>query len=258
MGDEQVSVLMSPEKTAGQGFGSPGTGDDSAPGAVVQNADLYIKYDPRTGNGYSLRWWRTTQSATAVAFQLYKHVNGVGSPIDSSQVLTGVFKPNTTVTLSIIGNVFSASAYNNVDSSTLFLQSIVAPNNYGGAGTRWSGSVPAGNSNAYSFFSITKPMLQLATSVKLGKTVDGYQAIVTVTNIGVGTAPDVQLNAAIMGSAAGVIGSPSLGDIAAGTSATTTVNFPSSVGKSGSGTVEKLAGTYAGGVFGSTLRISLP
>jgi hypothetical protein len=71
-------------------------------------------------------------------FELYQHVNGVGSPIDSNQVLTGVFKPNTYVTLSIIGNIFSASAYNNVDSSTLYLQSAINLYSYGGSGNRWA------------------------------------------------------------------------------------------------------------------------
>ncbi len=47
----------------------------------MQKADIFIKYDPRTQNGYSLRWWRTTQPATACLFQLYQHINGLGSPI---------------------------------------------------------------------------------------------------------------------------------------------------------------------------------
>ena len=45
-GDMQVYVVMSPEKTAGQGFGSGGSGADSTTGSIVQNADIYLKYDP--------------------------------------------------------------------------------------------------------------------------------------------------------------------------------------------------------------------
>jgi pectin methylesterase-like acyl-CoA thioesterase len=71
-GDMRADIVMSPEKTAGQGFGSPGSGADSNPPTFVQNADIYIKYDPRTQNGYSLRWWRTTSSATDCMFQLYQ------------------------------------------------------------------------------------------------------------------------------------------------------------------------------------------
>ncbi len=258
VGDEQVTVVMSPEKTAGQGFGSPGSGADSTTGAVVQNADIYIKYDPRTGNGYSLRWWRTTQSANEVLFQLYQHVNGVGSPIDGNQVLTGVFKPNTYVTLSIIGNIFSASAYNTVDTSTLYLQSVVSPNSFGGSGTRWSGSVPSGNSNVYSFFQILSPELQVVSTATLTEVSGGFQAVVTITNTGTGTAPNVQLTTANLGSTGGVITGGSVGDLAAGASASVTVSFPASAGAPGAGTVERIAGSYAGGTFGSSLRTTLP
>jgi len=70
----------------------------------TQNADIFIKYDPRTQTGYSLRWWRTTQSARKCMFQLYQHTRGVGTPVSPTQELTGVFKPNTYMTLSIIGS----------------------------------------------------------------------------------------------------------------------------------------------------------
>jgi pectin methylesterase-like acyl-CoA thioesterase len=258
-GDEQVSVVMTPEKTAGQGFGSAGSGDDSAPGALIQNADIYIKYDPRTGNGYSLRWWRSIQSATAVVFQLYKHVNGVGSPIDSNQVLTGAFKPNSLITLSIIGSTFTATGSTTADATTLFLQSTITPNAFGGAGTRWSGTVPSGNSNAYSFFQISYPgTIQLVTTAQLSKVTDGYQAVVTVKNNGTGTAQDVQLNTASLGSAAGTVPAILLGNLPAGTSSSVTVTFPASAGASGAATAEKFAGSYTGGTFGGSFRATLP
>ena len=258
VGDEQVSVVMTPEKTAGQGFGSPGTGDDSAPGNTIQNADIYIKYDPRSGNGYSLQFWRTTQSATEVMFQLYKHINGVSSPIDTNQELTGVFKPNTLITLSIIGNTFTATGSNTVDSDTLFLQGTISPNSYGGAGTRWSGTVPSGNSNAYSFFQISYPTIQLVTTSQLSAIAGGYQAIVTVTNSGTGIVPNVQLKTATLGIASGAISTASLGNLAPGASNSVTVTFPASAGVPGAAVAEKFAGTYAGGTFGGSIRAKLP
>jgi pectin methylesterase-like acyl-CoA thioesterase len=258
VGDEQVSVVMTPEKTAGQGFGSPGTGDDSTPGNTIQNADIYIKYDPRSGNGYSLRFWRTTQSATEVMFQLYQHINGVSSPIDTNSELTGVFKPNTNITLSIIGNTFTATGSNTVDSDTLFLQGTITPNSYGGAGTRWSGTVPSGNSNAYSFFQISYPTIQLVTTSQLSEVAGGYQAIVTVTNVGTGTAPNVQLNTATLGTASGTISTVSLGDLAPGASNSDTVIFPASAGAPGAALAEKFTGTYTGGTFGGSIRAKLP
>jgi hypothetical protein len=152
-GDMRIDVMMSPEKTEGQGFGLPGSAADGN----TQNADIYIKYDPRTGNGYSLRWWRTTQSASKCMFQLYRHANGASSPLNPTQVLSGVFKPNTYMTLSIVGNAFTVTAHNDVDADTLSLQGTVDPNRYGGAGVRWSGSIPQGNGNVYSSFKITYP-----------------------------------------------------------------------------------------------------
>lgn len=149
----QIDVVMSPEKTEGQGFGLPGSAADGN----TQNADIFIKYDPRTGTGYSLRWWRTTQSAHKCMFQLYQHTRGVGTPVSPTQELTGVFKPNTYMTLSIIGSTFTVKAHNDVDSETLSLSANVSPNVYGGSGVRWSGSAPIGNSNVFSSFRISYP-----------------------------------------------------------------------------------------------------
>jgi hypothetical protein len=155
VGDMTVKVVMSPEKTAGQGFGIAGSPDDNDPRA--QRADIYIKYDPRTKTGYSLRFWRTIQSAEKVMFQLYKIENGVGSPLNDKQELTGVFKPNCTITLSVVGDKLIAKGSNTVDGETLSLEATIAPNPYGGAGVFWSGSVPVGNSNVYSEIAIGYP-----------------------------------------------------------------------------------------------------
>jgi hypothetical protein len=152
--DMQVKVVMSPEKTAGQGFGIAGSPDDIP---RVERADIFIKYDPRTRNGYSLRFWRTIQSAEKCMFQLYKVENGIGHPINDQQQLTGVFKPNTTITLSIIGNKFTARGSNTTDGETLSLEGTVTPNAFGSAGVYWSGSVPVGNSNVYSELQISYP-----------------------------------------------------------------------------------------------------
>ena len=255
-GDMQIDVAMTPEKTAGQGFGSPGSGQD---GDLIQKADIFIKYDPRTQNGYSLRWWRTTQSATACMFQLYQHINGVGSPISPTQVLTGVFKPDTYMTLSIIGSTFTVSAYNDVDTFTLFLQATVSPNLFGGAGMYWSGTVPAGNSNVYSMFKMSYPgTVQLSTSATLARAGNGYQATVTVTNSGTSIAQNVELDTATLGSASGAALPVMLGSIAPGSSATATVTYPSSAGVSGTSTVAKYTGVYTGGSFVASIRATLP
>lgn len=155
-GDMRVKFVFTPEKTAGQGFGIAGSPDDRD-GEKNQKADLFIKYDPRTRNGYSLRFWRTTLSADKCMFQLYQIVDGIGHPIDDQRQLTGVFKPNATITLSVAGTTFTAIGSNSVDGETLSLKGTVTPNSYSGAGVAWAGSVPFGNSVVVSQFQINYP-----------------------------------------------------------------------------------------------------
>lgn len=153
-GDMQIQLTMSPEKVSGAGFGSPGS---PAEGNNIQKSDIYIKYDPRSRTGYSLRYWRTTQSAEKCMFQLYRIVDGVGSPLDDRQVLSGVFKPNTELVMKVVGDRLSVEARNDRDAETLSLEASITPNDFGGAGAAWYGTVPRGNSNVYSRFEITYP-----------------------------------------------------------------------------------------------------
>jgi len=154
-----LKVVMTPEKTAGQGFGIAGSPDDNA-GPRNQKADIFIKYDPRTRNGYSLRFWRTIQASDKCMFQLYQIVDGIGHPVSDQQQLTGVFKPNATITLAVEGDMFTATGSNTADGETLSLKGTVTPNNYGGAGVAWTGSVPFGNSVVVSQFEISYPRQQ--------------------------------------------------------------------------------------------------
>ena len=68
-------------------------------------------------------------------------------------MLSGVFKPNTTMTLKINGYKFSVDAANNVDGETLHLEGTVVPNRFGGAGVFW----PGGSANVYSRIDIFYP-----------------------------------------------------------------------------------------------------
>ncbi len=151
IGDMQVDLTMAPEKTEGTGFSVPGSPAES--GARNLHSDIYIKFDPRTRNGYALRFWRTTQSAAKCLYQLYKIENGAGSPLNDQQVLTGVFKPTTHLTIKVVGTTMSVTATNDVDHETLSLQGTIAPNKFGGAGVFW----PGGSSNTYSQIAISYP-----------------------------------------------------------------------------------------------------
>ena len=158
-GDMQVTLTMTPEKTSGAGFGSPGSGQD---GNNVQKADVYIKYDPRTKNGYALRFWRTTQSTNQVMFQLYRIDNGAGAPLNDTQVLNGVFKQSTLLTVKVTGDQLTVDAHNTKDGVTLSLAGTITPNDFGGAGVAWFGTVPTGNSNVYSQIEISYPGTSVA------------------------------------------------------------------------------------------------
>ena len=101
--------------------------------------------------------------------------------------------------------------------------------------------------------------VQLITTAILTKITGGYQAMVTVKNNGTGTAQNVQLTGATLGSANGAAVPQSLGDIApGGGSAVTTVTFPSTAGASGAATAERYTGSYTGGSFGGSIRAVLP
>jgi hypothetical protein len=150
-GNMRIDLVMTPDKTAGQGFSVPGSPSENGPRNL--HSDVYIKYDPRTRNGYALRYWRTTQSSTKCLFQLYRIVDGVGSPLDDRQVLSGVFKPNTTMTLKITGNQFIVDALNSENDDSLHLEGTVTPNRFGGGGVFW----PGGSANAYSRIEISYP-----------------------------------------------------------------------------------------------------
>lgn len=150
-GDMQVELVMTPDKTAGQGFSIPGSPSET--GARNLHSDVYIKYDPHTKNGYALRFWRTTQSATKCMFQLYRIVDGIGAPLDDRQVLSGVLRPNTTMTLKITGDKFVVDAKNTENIDALHLEGTVAPNKFGGAGVFW----PGGSANVYSRLDISYP-----------------------------------------------------------------------------------------------------
>jgi hypothetical protein len=106
---------------------------------------------------------------------------------------------------------------------------------------------------------IVSGTVQLVASATLTKLGDGsYQAAVKVSNQGKGTAQNVSLNSATLGSAAGAPVPQSLINIPPGGYATTTVTFPASAGASGAMVAERYSGSYQGGTFSGSIRAVLP
>ena len=82
------------------------------------------------------------------------------------------------------------------------------------------------------------------------------QATVRVENTGTSTASAVSLTTATLGATNGTPLPQSLGSIAPGASVSTTVNFANST--PGASSTLKLEGTYTGGTFSSTKRVTIP
>jgi len=81
----------------------------------------------------------------------------VGTPLNDTQLLTGVFKPTTELVMKVIGDQLTVEAHNSVDAATLALTGTITPNDFGGAGADWYGTVSRGNSNVFSRFEISYP-----------------------------------------------------------------------------------------------------
>ncbi len=82
---------------------------------------------------------------------------------------------------------------------------------------------------------------------------------ITVTNAGTATAQNVRLTSAVLGTTNTTTSPlPTIGNIAPGASAVAVVKFPPGAGTAGSSSVLRIAGTYTGGTFGGSLRVTIP
>jgi hypothetical protein len=59
--------------------------------------------------------------------------------------------------MKVVGDHLTVEAHNNTNAETLFLEGTITPNDFGGAGVDWYGTVPRGNSNVYSRIEISYP-----------------------------------------------------------------------------------------------------
>ena len=96
-GDMTAIVRLTPEKTAGQGFGS-----------ANQYQEILIKYDPDTQTGYGIRYTRSSTYTNTIEFQLYEYKDGIGTPIGDMQYMETTFRANCTITLSLEDDTLSA------------------------------------------------------------------------------------------------------------------------------------------------------
>lgn len=141
--DMTLSLNLSPQKAAGQGFGS----------ATGQYLDIYTKFDTQTLTGYGIRIERTPAYGNAVLFSLYKYENGVGIPLGPHQY-TSAFLPGCQIKLAVKGNRLAAQMSTSSPqqqsqkeaglSHEVNLSSEIKPGNYGGFGVQHTGTTGAG------------------------------------------------------------------------------------------------------------------
>ena len=108
---------------------------------------------------------------------------------------------------------------------------------------------------------VQAPLVTLTTSATItGSAGTGYTATVTVKNSGGTTAREIILTSAVLGSTSASSGVPStpVATLAAGTSTQVTVHFAGTAGADGSASVIRLGGSYNGGTFSGSARVTLP
>ncbi|GGF51868.1 hypothetical protein GCM10011339_45570 [Echinicola rosea] len=137
VGDMNVSLVVSPHKTAGQGFS-----------VAPLYMDVLIKYDAHTKTGYGLRIMRTTKFANSVDCLLVRYENNHVRPI-SQPVSTSCFRAPCMISLSINNNQLIAHVHSTTDfdashypaqvKKEVHLSETVNPNDHGGFAIEYNG-----------------------------------------------------------------------------------------------------------------------
>ena len=135
-GDMQLTLLVDPTKTAGQGFGS----------ATGQYMDVCLKFDTKTLTGYGLRIIRTTKYAKAVDFLLVKYENGTISPL-TNPVSSTCYRTGCSIVLTVKGSLLTAHVETTTPKPsepdlphTVDLTATIQPNPFGGIAIQHTGS----------------------------------------------------------------------------------------------------------------------
>jgi len=102
-GNMNLSMTVSPSKTAGQGFS-----------IAHLYMDILFGFDTRTMSGYGLRFIRTTKYGDAVDCMFVKYDKGVVTEI-SKPVTTSCFRTPCKITIQLTGNKLSAHAGTTAD-----------------------------------------------------------------------------------------------------------------------------------------------
>ncbi len=132
--DMSLVVLLEPECLSGDGFSGP-----------RQYADVYIKYNPQTQNGYALRIENTAIEAGKVIFCLYQIKNGNSTPL-TEEFLSNAFKPGCEINLQVRDDTLNAfiTYDDGEDFSDVELRAKIRPNDFGGFGFKFMAEPDSG------------------------------------------------------------------------------------------------------------------
>ena len=156
--DMSVSVDLTPEKVAGQGFGS----------ATDQYLEIYLKWNPVTQTGYALRFQRLStdplngnkpilSSGNSVRVSMIEYASGVRKIFPGAYVESSVYMPGAKVVFKLVGDVLTAdvttaSPQSNTQAgfslpAEIHFKATVggAASNVGGFGFQFTGTPSAGN-----------------------------------------------------------------------------------------------------------------
>ncbi len=136
--DMQLTLTVSPFKSAGQGFS-----------VAPLYMDVLIKMDNKTMNGYGLRLIRTTKYGDAVDAYFVQYENGVAKQI-SDAISTSVFRTVCTIVINATGDILSAKLTTTASPAngtqgvqpTVDIKTAIQPNNFGGIGIEFRGGSP--------------------------------------------------------------------------------------------------------------------
>ena len=172
-------------------------------------------------------------------------------------------------TLTVKGSSFVNGAtvdWNGTALTTTFVSSTqmkatVPAADIAGAGTAHVTVVnPGGGTSASKTFTILVTTLKLVSATLTRNSTTGvYTATVSLKNIGFLTAPTVKITKSSLGAANTSTTLPvTVGNIAAGATATASLTYPSSAGSPGTVVTLKVSGTFTGGTLSGSLKVTLP
>ncbi len=222
------------------------------------------------GDGGLQKWINTSADGSGtwnLAYTLYQNLNIVANTGTAGTTglygLAGSVSGNNVLlyaTNATIGDLDPTFLYGITDNLTFTTASQAASETF----TQLAAAPLDSNFKGVSFTPTVSTPIPPATPANLivtrmlSRIGDNIVAQITLTNIGGTDAANVVLNTVKIGSATATPLPQTIGTIAAGATAVTTVSVPASVGNPGAASMLSISGTYTGASFGSNARITLP